>query len=358
MGCKVLIYGYFGMGNTGDEAVLSVLINELRSTCERLVVLSSDPARTERLHGVPACKDKVVSVHFWRHLLSCSEIIFAGGGKYGTTTFRHIALLVMLAKFFGKSIKYRAVGFYPYKWSGTVTLYKQENINFLTRCMLKLALRWADTITVRDEYSKKFIEGYVTGRRVALELDLALKLKPDTNSAKKVLERLGLDTNDIIIGLNIRFLKDYTFIRVLSSLIEALDKYLRMNSNDKLLYIPFGYGSTPDRFFDDDIAIGRVVRRHLSRDVADRFYMLEGELKPSVILGLFKFLKAAICVRYHALVFAHMCNTPVLGIAYDTKIVEYVKLMSKLGREVIGKIIRPDEVSVNTILSFLRTYIK
>jgi polysaccharide pyruvyl transferase WcaK-like protein len=90
--------------------------------------------------------------------------------------------------------------------------------------------------------------------------------------------------------------------------------------------------------------------------VKSRFYVIKQELKPSVILGLFNYLKAAICVRYHAIMFAHKCRVPVLGIAYDTKVLEYAKLMSRLGRSIPGMIVKPYEVSSRLVTSFLRTY--
>jgi len=353
-----MVHGYFGMGNVGDEAILSALINEYRHIGFEHMVLSADPRRTQRLHHVYACREKLFSPSFWREFARCSTIVFAGGGRYGAKTFRRMALLAVLAKLLGKDVEYRAVGFYPYHWIGAITLHTKEPIDPLTRYLLRLALGLADRVTVRDEYSKKFIEGYIIGRRVALELDPALRLKPDVHGARRVLEGLGLSIDDIIIGLNIRLLKDPLFIKTLYTVVKALDTYLKENRDVKLLYMPFGYGSTPNRFFDDDIVVGRLIRRYLSRDISNRYYVLEHELRPSTILGLFKFLRAAICVRYHALVFAHMCRTPVFSIAYDTKIPEFLKLMKRLERRVVGTVVKPEDVSVELVLMFLRKYLE
>jgi len=351
----VMFHGYFGMGNVGDEAILSTLINEYGSRGFNAVVLSADPRRTEGLHDVQAYKERLLSRSFWKTLIKCSGIVFAGGGKYGAGTFRRIAMLTLIAKLMGKSVEFRAVGFYPYEWYGTITLYREENLDPLTRYMIKLSLRLADSLTVRDEYSKKFIESTIIGKRAFLELDPALRLEPDMNGAKRILSSLGLSTYDTIIGLNVRFLRDRRFSRVLHAIVGALNLYLKENTHAKVLYIPFGYGSTPDRFFDNDIIIGRLIKEHLSRNIADRYYILDQELKPQIVLGLFKFLKAVISVRYHALVFAHKCRVPVFSIAYDTKILEYAKLASKLGESIEGLIVKPEEISTDLILTFLRS---
>ena len=53
---RILISGYYGFGNAGDEAVLAAILASLRrqvpeAQCD---VLSIDPKTTTRLHGIPA----------------------------------------------------------------------------------------------------------------------------------------------------------------------------------------------------------------------------------------------------------------------------------------------------------------
>ena len=47
---KILISGYYGFDNFGDEAILGVLINHLRGN--DITVLSSNPEKTGRTHNV------------------------------------------------------------------------------------------------------------------------------------------------------------------------------------------------------------------------------------------------------------------------------------------------------------------
>jgi polysaccharide pyruvyl transferase WcaK-like protein len=56
MATTLVIAGYYGFGNWGDEAALAVLIRYLREALPhaRIVVLSHDPAQTARLHGTEA----------------------------------------------------------------------------------------------------------------------------------------------------------------------------------------------------------------------------------------------------------------------------------------------------------------
>ena len=46
MGKKIVISGYYGFDNFGDEAILSVLLNRLRQFDSEIVVLSKNPRKT------------------------------------------------------------------------------------------------------------------------------------------------------------------------------------------------------------------------------------------------------------------------------------------------------------------------
>ena len=48
----VLISGYYGFNNTGDEAMIETLAAELAKRNYRLVVLSSNPDKTKELYNV------------------------------------------------------------------------------------------------------------------------------------------------------------------------------------------------------------------------------------------------------------------------------------------------------------------
>lgn len=73
---RVLISGYYGFGNLGDEALLSGLIGGLRAQGHTPVVLSGDPRATEEQHGVEA-------VHRLRGLAGAvtrADALVSGGG--------------------------------------------------------------------------------------------------------------------------------------------------------------------------------------------------------------------------------------------------------------------------------------
>ncbi|MBO8142322.1 MAG: polysaccharide pyruvyl transferase CsaB [Firmicutes bacterium] len=77
---KVVIAGYYGFGNAGDEAVLAAMVADLRRECPsvRPVVLSADPRRTARALQVEAVPR--LSLAAFRRALKGAALFISGGG--------------------------------------------------------------------------------------------------------------------------------------------------------------------------------------------------------------------------------------------------------------------------------------
>jgi polysaccharide pyruvyl transferase CsaB len=102
---KVLLSGYYGFGNLGDEALLAGLIQELKVRGHRVTVLSRRPELTRELHGVPArhrTRDVLPA------LLRCDALISGGGGllqdRTSRRSLRYYLGVIRLAKILGKRV--------------------------------------------------------------------------------------------------------------------------------------------------------------------------------------------------------------------------------------------------------------
>lgn len=74
---RVLVSGYYGFGNTGDEAIAWSIVQQLRAQGDEPILLSSDPAHTSALYGckaVPRMKPALVAA------LSRCDVLLSGGG--------------------------------------------------------------------------------------------------------------------------------------------------------------------------------------------------------------------------------------------------------------------------------------
>ena len=70
---NILISGYYGFNNTGDEAMIETMSTLLAKRDYGLIVLSSNPERTKELYNVQDCKSykKVrYGYKWWRNFIS------------------------------------------------------------------------------------------------------------------------------------------------------------------------------------------------------------------------------------------------------------------------------------------------
>ncbi len=147
MGRKIVIGGYYGFGSLGDEAVLSVLINEIKSRysdCE-ITVLSASPAKTRK-------RFEVRSVHRYdlasviKELYSADLYISGGGSLLQDATsvrsLRYYCDLIRLAKHFGARVYAYANGIGPLHH----------------RSIALSALEVCDMISVRDKASMEALK--------------------------------------------------------------------------------------------------------------------------------------------------------------------------------------------------------
>ena len=158
---KVLVSGYYGFGNLGDEALLSGLLGGLTARGHRVTVLSRHPAETRRLHGAEAAPRKSLLPVLLQH-----DALLSGGGgllqdKTSARSLQYYLGVLRLAKALGKrTIVYgQSVG--PLSETGKRSVAR--------------ALRGV-RVAVRDEASRDLLR--TLGVEARLFADAALLLEP------------------------------------------------------------------------------------------------------------------------------------------------------------------------------------
>lgn len=115
---KVLISGYYGFDNFGDEAILQTLIKELKSLNCKITVLSSNPGKTAKNYDVKAVKSFNLLKVFWK-ILNCNVFISGGGSLLQDVTsiksLIYYLLLLNIAIFSRKKVIIFAQGLGPFK---------------------------------------------------------------------------------------------------------------------------------------------------------------------------------------------------------------------------------------------------
>jgi polysaccharide pyruvyl transferase CsaB len=157
---NVLISGYYGFGNLGDEALLSGLLSGLKG--HEVTVLSRTPAATRKFHGVAAAHRYYQAVPA---LLRADVLISGGGGLLQDTTSRrslnYYLGLMRVALRLGKRVIVYGQSVGPLSEKGAA-----EVASILRHCV----------VAVRDEPSRQLLARH--GVTAALVADSALVLPP------------------------------------------------------------------------------------------------------------------------------------------------------------------------------------
>ena len=90
-----------------------------------------------------------------------------------------------------------------------------------------------------------------------------------------------------------------------------------------MFFVSFGYGSTPERFFDNDLIITNELKKRMRN--GDKLRVIDAEYKPQEILGIFRFFDLFIGMRYHSIIFSMIMKVPTIALIYDTKTLELLK---------------------------------
>ncbi len=301
---KIVLSGYYGFDNAGDEALLAAItstIRELEPGCE-FVVLSGHPRRTYALHGIQA-------VHYMNpcqviHALWSCDLLISGGGSIfqdvtSARTLPYYISVVALARALGKPVIFYSQGMGPI------------NRSFSKFLMRRIGNR-VNLITLRDEESARYVESLgITRPPVVITADPVFSLQPDDRDQERidrVLLQKGLNEAKII-GVSLR--RWDALDRDLHNLPLVLDELAEMGY--RILFIPLAY--------PEDIEAGQRVAGAMKSPA----YFIEERLSSQEHLALFSRLHLLIGMRLHALIFAASQGTPFAGISYDPKVESFLK---------------------------------
>ena len=142
---RILISGFLGFGNFGDEALLYVLIHDLVNLGIRrgnVTVISNNPNLTADTYNVNSINRwNLIQLIF--NMANHDAIIFVGGlfqDKTSIRSFLYYFLQLLIAGLFGKEIVFVGAGIGPFQRKITNTLFK-------------IGMKPVKMLTVRDQAS-------------------------------------------------------------------------------------------------------------------------------------------------------------------------------------------------------------
>ncbi len=297
---KVVISGYYGFHNSGDEAILHAMLLALKGAVPGLeaTVLSGDPAYTAREFGVRSIvRDNPLTV--FRALMEADLLISGGGGLLqdvtGPKSIIYYLGVVTMALLLKKPVFFYAQGIGPVNTR-------------LGRTLVRLVADRVDAITVRDRDSKQELASLgVTRPPVRVTADPALGLEPgqiDRVKGRAVLSALGLDGGRPVAGISVRPWKGQ------DGYVEAV-----AGAADDLAGDGWQVLLVPMHFPGDDVTCRAVAAR-----MKGTAFILGRGTDYKDLLAVTANLGLAVGMRLHFLIFSAISGVPLVGIPYDPKV--------------------------------------
>ena len=320
---RVVLSGYYGFNNAGDEAILYAIIHTLRKIEPgmEITVLSHDPAKTAKQYNVRAVR-RWKPGEVAKALRACDLLISGGGSLLQDVTSKLSPLyylgVMLMAKLLGKTVMVYAQGIGPLKTK-------------INRALASFVLNRVDAITVRDQRSKEDLLAMGVERAVEVTADPVLGLSPETISlerGREILERHGLckKEGEKLLGVYIRSWKNNAY---LPELVKACDRLAE--EGWKIVFVPMQ--------FPGDIAVSRQAAKQMKHEAA----VLKEMYSPEEILSIMKNMDLVIGMRLHALIKGAVAGAPVVGLSYDPKVDRFLE---QIGQQALLSV---DDLSSETL---------
>lgn len=302
--CNVLMSGYYGFSNAGDDAILQSIHDNLVSASDEIAVtvLSNDPVQTRERYGM----DAVPRFHLpavWRAVSRC-DVLLSGGGsllqdRTSTRSLLYYLSLMWLAKKKGKKVMLYANGIGP--------------VNRPTnRRRVKRAVEQADLVTLRDHSSARELREMGVGRR-----DLYVTADPvftmdraEQSRVDEILEKAGVVKGQ---GLAVVSVRGWPGMEGFPCKLAAVCDHLYEKYGLVSLFVLM----QPDH----DRDISQKVRREMKNPSV----LLDQTLVPAELMGVIAEGKLCLAMRLHTLIFAARASVPMAGLVYDPKVSSYLE---------------------------------
>lgn len=305
---RVVISGYYGFENSGDEAVLRSILLALEEQGKaagiviKPIVLSGNPEWTAQMYGVEAVR-RMHPMSIWQ-AISSSDALISGGGSLlqdatGVKSIPYYTGIIKLAQWLRKPTFIYAQGIGP--------VHRKSMNAFIVSAMNK-----SRYISVRDEQSAQFL--------TSIGVRLNIEVVPDPVMGmplSKRQKRLLPESNDMQqIGISVRYWnKDRSDLQRIAEALIALTK----KRNVLLTFLPF---HTPE-----DIEASQYIAAQIQSHIAEgsRVHVASLPDDPQQMLQAVSECDVLFGMRLHALIYAANQRIPMVGLSYDPKIDQFLK---------------------------------
>ena len=291
---RFLLSGYYGFDNLGDDALLQIIVAQLKTRypLATIDVLSAKPQATAHELGVTATSR-------WdqgaiRDAISAADVVLSGGGGLlqNATSLKSLlyyAGIVRTALRAGKRTMVFAQSIGPLDFWGKQTV--------------REFCKGLQAATVRDERSRELLAPLVPSTTVERTADPVLLYEPPERAVDLSSAGLG-DASDPLVLVCVR--KTSHQNDLVANLAAAVDRLAEVHGA-RVAFLPFGGAA------DAEVSTA-IIRKCRSQP------MLVGLDGLDAVAAAVARAKLVVGVRLHALVLALRFGVPFLAVPYDPKI--------------------------------------
>ncbi|OON94749.1 MAG: polysaccharide pyruvyl transferase CsaB [Candidatus Epulonipiscioides saccharophilum] len=291
---RVVISGYYGFDNTGDEAILFAIINMLKANIKsiEIIVLSNDPESTALAYKVKAVNR--FNPHSIINAIKSCDLLISGGGSLlqdvtSLKTIPYYLFIAQLGILFRKKVVFYSQGIGPVN-------------HIINKHLIRYIANKVNYIFVRDKKSKLFLESMAIKTNIEISPDPVFALKLDHTLTFQIKKEIRYKKT---VGIYIRPWKNQAQI---IKVITQISAYL-LSLDYKIYFISM----QPIQ----DTQIARQIATSLKNN---NITVIERPLTISETLAFTANFEFIIGMRLHSLIMAIIANTPAIALSYDPKI--------------------------------------
>lgn len=305
----IIIAGYHGFANSGDEALLLAILNTLRKKRPELdvTVLSKKPEETARVYGVKS----IFRYNIFKVIkeMKRSKMLLFGGGSLlqdvtSSKSILYYLVIIWLAQVCGAKTMLYANGVGP--------IVKKSN-----RRRAKKVLNRVDIITLRDDKSDEELKSLgVSEPQIVITADPAFTIDADVSlSGKYFTNMAGVPVGTKLCVVSIRSWKN-SVENFEKELAELCDYMVDVHGLYPL-FVPMQYPADMD------------ISRRVMENMKNSAYIINRELSVPEMFSVLSEAELIIGMRLHSLIYATTLGVPAVALVYDPKVSAFMESMNQ-----------------------------
>ncbi len=319
----IVVSGYYGFGNLGDESLLDVIAATLADEIPdvKIAALTRHPKADTRRTGL-RCISRFHFPAVYR-TISHAKLLLSGGGSLlqdatSKRSLKYYAAVIRIAEKCGVKSYIYANGVGPVRYKSN-------------RKLTARVVSCATEVSVRDADSAEELRRIgVVRDKINVTADPAYLIKPyDEHRLTRTMERIGVKSGFFVVSL-----------RPFQSAASSDPMYVANETakvcaqiSEKYGFIPFIIPMQPAQDSEVCARFAEVYGGIMKQKAADggKQYAAVTYLPENApeLIGVLSKAEFVISMRLHAIIFASSAEIPVVGLAYDPKV---SSLMRSLGQ--------------------------